>query len=137
MFNDYFFFFRTYLVNDSDREPPHSLQKLTECLCDEKNTPLLHDPALDKVGLCYEALPHYKTFVSKREAEVKRGAKEREKSAVFALKAELEAKQLEEVAARAEREAVEMFQCSMAGVEIAKQRKEKELQRQMKETPIF
>ena len=122
-FYGYFFLFRTFLVKDSDRKPPNSLQKLTECLCDATNMPLLHDPALDKVGFCYEALPHYKTFVNKREAEVLRGVQERKESAAYAARAELEAELFEvEATIALEREAIEIFQCSMAGMDWRKEK---------------
>ena len=56
------------MVKDSDR--PDSIQDLSECLCDDRNMPLLHDPALGKIDLCFKALPHYEAFVRKREKEV-------------------------------------------------------------------
>ena len=46
-----------------------SIQSLTECLCDSKTMPLLHDPLVKEVGLCYEALPHYQQFVKQREVK--------------------------------------------------------------------
>ena len=52
------------------------MQKLTECLCDGSKLPLFHDPALAEVDLCYKAIPHYKSFVTKRETLVNRRIKE-------------------------------------------------------------
>ena len=49
-----------------------SIQSLTECLCDSKTMPLLHDPLVKEVGLCYKALPHYKQFVKQREIKTDR-----------------------------------------------------------------
>ena len=66
----------------------HSIQSLTECLCDDTNMPLLRDPVLREVDLCYKALPQYKTFVKKREEKVKKRIKEGEE----AERAEQEAK---------------------------------------------
>ena len=58
------------MVQDSD-----PLQNLTECLCDDEKMPLLFYPCFKitsrKVEFHYTALPHYKTFVRKREEKVK------------------------------------------------------------------
>ena len=66
------------------RDLPDSLENLTECLCDVKNMPLLQDPPLGhtlaKVDLCYKALPHYQSFVTKRETQVNRRIKEGEEA---------------------------------------------------------
>ena len=76
------------MVHDSERKTPDSLQKLTECLCDVRKLPLLQDPPLGphtfaEVDLCYKAIPHYKSFVTKRETEVNRRIKEGEEAAIL------------------------------------------------------
>ena len=68
-------------MQDSERKTPDSLQKLTECLCDGRKMPLLQDPALAEVDLCYKAIPHYKSFVTKRETQVNKRIKEGEEAA--------------------------------------------------------
>ena len=88
-------------MQDSERKTHDSLQKLTECLCDVRNMPLLHDPPMGphtfvEVDLCYKAIPHYKSLVTKRETEVNRRIKEGE-----------EAARLEERAEKAEKDAKE------------------------------
>ena len=60
------------MIQDSYREPSESLQTLSECLCDKENNPLLYDPSLKDVSLCYKALPNYEAFVQKRGERVKR-----------------------------------------------------------------
>ena len=66
-----------------------SIQSLTECLCDGKNMPLLHDPLVKEVGLCYKALPHYKKFVEQREVKTEWIIRERD-NAEAAAKSALE-----------------------------------------------
>ena len=68
-----------FLVKDYYRGSD-SIQSLCECLCDYKNIPLLHDPVLEKVKFCYKALPHYETFVRKREGEVNQRVEEGEEA---------------------------------------------------------
>ena len=76
------------MVHDSDSD---SLQKLTECLCvtdgDGQKLPLLHDPVLEEVNLCYKAIPHHKYFLTKREREIKKRTKEGEEAAEAEKKA--------------------------------------------------
>ena len=86
------------MVNNSVRKPPDSLQILTECLCDDQKMPLLHDPGLREHKLSFKSIPHYKTFVSKREVKVKQGAKERDEAAESAAKEEKKAANNEESA---------------------------------------
>ena len=58
---------RTSLIRglSSLKMQDESIQSLTECLCDGKTMPLLHDPLVKEVVLRYEALPHYQQFVKK------------------------------------------------------------------------
>ena len=84
-----------------------SIQSLTECLCDGNNMPLLHDPLVKEVGLCYKALPHYKKFVEQREVKTDRIIRARynvERAAESALE---EAGRLEQEAERGEKKAAE------------------------------
>ena len=64
------------MIQDSERKPSDSLQKLSECLCDEEKMPLLRDPSFKNVSLCYRALPNYEAFVQKREGRVERRLEE-------------------------------------------------------------
>ena len=74
----------------------NSIQSLTKCLCDDTNMPLLRDPVLREVGLCYKALPQYETFVMKRETKVKKRIKEGEEAKRGEEKAKKEMNQSEE-----------------------------------------
>ena len=118
-------------MQNSVRKPLNSLQKLTECLCDGRNMPLLQDPALAEVDLCYKAIPHYKSFVTKRETLVNRRIKEGEEAG----KLEEKARRLEEEAARLEEKAAKAkgkseTERERQGTEKEKERhgKEKEMQ---------
>ena len=64
------------MIQDSGRKPSDSLQKLSECLCDEEKMPLLRDSSFENVSLCYRALPNYEAFVQKREGRVERRLEE-------------------------------------------------------------
>ena len=64
------------MIQDSGRKPSDSLQKLSECLCDEEKMPLLCDSSFENVSLCYRALPNYEAFVQKREGRVERRLEE-------------------------------------------------------------
>ena len=64
------------MIKDSGRKPSDSLQKLSECLCDEEKMPLLRDSSFENVSLCYRALPNYEAFVQKREGRVGRRLEE-------------------------------------------------------------
>ena len=99
------------MVQNSERKTHHSLQKLTECLYDDKKIPLLQDPALAEVDLCYKAIPHYKSFVTKRETEVNKRFKEGK-----------EAARLEKEAARSEKEAKTEKERQKQGKEREKQK---------------
>ena len=54
------------MIQDSDQKPTDSLQKLSECLCNEEKIPLVGDSSFNHVSLCYEALPNYEALVQKR-----------------------------------------------------------------------
>ena len=64
------------MIQDSGRKPSDSLQKLSECLCNEEKMPLIRDSSFKNVSLCYRALPNYEAFVQKREGRVERRLEE-------------------------------------------------------------
>ena len=120
-------------MQDSERKPPESPAppqlslglswgQLTECLCDERKIPLLHDPALAEVDLCYKAIPHYKSFVTKRETLVNKRIKEGKTAA-----------RLEESAEKAEKYAKEKEAKELGQEEKKKQKQEKERQGEERE----
>ena len=86
---------RMFLAEDLDRESKDSIQSFCECLCNTMNEPLLHDPNLDTVDLCYEAIPRYSSIINKRQSKVDARVEKRKQ----VLEAEKKAKGLEESAA--------------------------------------
>ena len=149
------------MVKNSAREPPDSLQTLTECLCDDQKLPLLHDPVLTEHDLCFKAIPRYKAFVKDRKAQVEVGIKERDKAASeasieegraekiesdaeiameraeqsrqIAAEEEQEAKESQLKAAAAERQAEEKVNKAKNNQERGKYQQEQENHRQEKE----
>ena len=83
------------MAEDLDRESKDSIQSLCECLCNTMNEPLLHDPNLDTVDLCYKAIPRYSSIINKRQSKVDARVEKRK----LVLEAEKKAKRLEESAA--------------------------------------
>ena len=97
------------------RKPSDSIQNLTECLCDVKKVPLLQDPALEKVDLCYKALPHYETFARKREGKVTQRLEEGEAAAKAEKRAKAEAAEAKE---RAKAKSGSLFSISPPNVNM-------------------
>ena len=109
-----------------------SIQSLTECLCDGKDMPLLHDPLVKEVGLCYKALPHYKKFVKQREMRIDQIIRARDNVEAAAKSAFEEAGRLEQEAERGEKKAAEKEEAA-ENQDKKKHKKEREEHKEKKE----
>ena len=112
-----------------------SIQSLTECLCDSKTMPLLRDPLVKEVGLCYKALPHYKKFVKQREMRTDPiiSAKDNvERALGEAGRLEQEAERAEKRAAEEEKKAAEKEEAA-GNEDKEKHKREREEHKEKKE----